>query len=44
MLLMVEKRIRSAICHTIHRYAKANNKYMNNYSKDKESPYLIYCD
>ena len=29
MLLMVEKRIKGGICHAIHRYAKANNKYMN---------------
>ena len=28
MLLMVEKEIRRGICHTIHRYSKANNKYM----------------
>ena len=32
MLLVVEKRIRGGIkqmyCHTIHRYAKSNNKYM----------------
>ena len=27
MLLMVEKGIRGGICHTIHRYAKANSKY-----------------
>ena len=27
-LLMVEKGIRGGICHSIHRYAKANNKYM----------------
>ena len=27
LLLMVEKRIRGGICHTIHRYAKAINKY-----------------
>ena len=26
LVLMVEKRIRGGICHTIHRYAKANNK------------------
>ena len=28
MLLMVEKVIRGGICHSIYRYAKANNKYM----------------
>ena len=33
MLLMVEEGIRDAICHAIHRYAKANNKCMNNYDK-----------
>ena len=27
MLLMTEKGIRGRICHTIHRYASANNKY-----------------
>ena len=35
MLLMVEEGIRGAICHSIHRYAKANNKYMKNYEKNK---------
>ena len=25
---MVEKGIRGEICHAIHQYAKANNKYM----------------
>ena len=30
MLLMVEKGIRGRLCHVIHRYAKANNKYMKN--------------
>ena len=28
MLLMVEKGIRGRVCHAIHHYAKANNKYM----------------
>ena len=28
MLLMVEEGIRGGICHSIHRYAKANNKYI----------------
>ena len=39
---MVEKRIRSGICHAIRRYAEANNKYMKNYAKNKESSYLVY--
>ena len=37
MLLMVEKGIRGGICHAIHRYAKANNKYKKNYDKNKDS-------
>ena len=37
---MVEKGIRGGICHAIHRYAKANNKYMKNYDKNKESSYI----
>ena len=36
MLLMVEKGIRGGECHAIHRYAKANNKYMKDYNKDEE--------
>ena len=44
LLLMVEEGIRSGICHSIHRYAKANNKYMNNYDKNKESSYIQYLD
>ena len=44
MLLMVEKGIRVGICHAIHRYAKANNKYMKNYDKNKESSYIQYLD
>ena len=40
MLLMVENGIRGGICNTIHRYAKANNKYMKDYNKDKESSYI----
>ena len=44
MLLMVEKGIRGLICHAIHRYAKANNKYLKNYDKNTESSYLMYLD
>ena len=44
MLLMVEEGIRGAICHSIHRYAKANNKYMKNYDESKESSYIQYLD
>ena len=36
MLLMVEKGIRGRIWHSIYRYAKANNKYMKDYDKNKE--------
>ena len=34
MLLIVEKRIREERCHAIHRYAKANNKYMKYQDKN----------
>ena len=44
MLLMVEKGTRGGICQAIHRYAKANNKYMKNYNKDIISSYLMYLD
>ena len=44
MFLMVEKGIRGGICHAIYRYAKANNKYMKNYNKDKEESFIQYLD
>ena len=44
MLLMVEKGITGGICHAIYRYAKADNKYMKNYNKDKEESFLQYLD
>ena len=44
MLLMAEKETRGGICHAIHRYAKANNKYMKNHDKNIESSYLMYLD
>ena len=44
MLLIVEKGIRGGICHAIYRYAKANNKYVKNYDKNKESSFFEYLD
>ena len=44
MLLMVENGIRGGIFQAMHRYAKANNRYMNNYDKNIESSYLAFLD
>ena len=44
MLLMVEKGIRGRICQPICWHAKANNKYMKDYDKNKESSYVKYWD
>ena len=41
---MEDKCIIGGICRAIHRYVKANNKYMKNYDKNKESPYLKFWD
>ena len=43
MLLMTEKGI-EGIFHSIYQYAKANNKYMEDYDKNKESSYIQYWD
>ena len=43
-LLMIEKGIWGGICHSINRYVKANNKYMKDHDKNKESSYLKYWD
>ena len=42
MLLMVGKGIREGICYSIYRYAKADNKYMKGYVKNKESLNIQY--
>ena len=44
MIMMVEKGIRGVIFHAIHRYTKANNKFIKNYNKNIESSYLMYLD
>ena len=44
ILLMVEEGIRGGICQSIHRHAKANNKYMENYDENKKSSYIQYLD
>ena len=36
MLLIVEKGIKDGISDAIHRYAKADNKYVKDYDKYKE--------
>ena len=41
---MVEKGIKGGKCHAMHRYAKASNKYIKNYNKNKESLYNQYLD
>ena len=44
MIWMIEKVIRGGICQSIHRYAKANNKYMKSYDKNNKSSYIEYLD
>jgi hypothetical protein len=45
VLEIVENGIRGGICGTMGtRYVKANNKYLPDYDKDKESLYLLYED
>ena len=41
---MVEDGIRGGVCHSIHRHAKGNNYYMENYDKNEESSYIQYLD
>ena len=44
MYLMVETGIRGGISTITKRYAKANNKYMNIYDREKESSFIPYLD
>ena len=42
MLLMIVRGIRGGICHSIYQYAGANNIYIKDYNKNKESSYIKY--
>ena len=44
MLIMIEEGTRGGMCQATYRYAKANNKYMKNYDKNKESTFIVYDD
>lgn len=44
MLLMVEKGVRGGVSQVSHRYATANNRYMDDYDPEKEENFLIYVD
>ena len=44
VFLTFEEGIRVGIRNKVHSYAEANNKYMKNYDKNKESSFLIYVD
>ena len=44
MLLIIKEGIKDRICQSVHRYAKANKKYMKNFDKSIESSYLMYLD
>ena len=42
--LFVEKGLRGEISYIAERYAKANNKYMNDYDPKKLSTFISYLD
>ena len=44
MFLTYEQGIRGCLCNKVHNYAEANNRYMKNYDKNKESSFLMYVD
>ena len=44
VLFKVEEEIRRRMSNSINRYAKASNKYMKYYDKNRESSYVKYWD
>ena len=42
--LFIEKGLRGGISYIAKRYAKANNKYMNDYDPEKPSTFITYLD
>ena len=42
--LFIEKGLRGGISYISKRYAKANNKYMNDYDPKKQSTFISYLD
>ena len=44
MLLMFERGIRGGITQCVHRWAKANNLYMNSFNLNEKTSYLQYLD
>ena len=42
--LFIEKGLRGGISYIAKRYAKANNKYMNDYGSKKPSKFITYLD
>ena len=44
MYLFIEKGLRGEISYIFKRYAKANNKNMNDYDSKKPSKFITYLD
>ena len=44
MHLFIERRIRGGVATITHRYAKANNQYLDSYDPSKEKEFIIYLD
>ena len=42
--LFIEKALRGGISYIAKKYAKANNKYINDYDPKKRSPFISYLD